>query len=694
MWWRSVAVAARALAAAGVLACASASHAQDWSVAPPPPPPPTSAAWFGWYHQLLEARLAACPRERSRTFHFAQSGSDAAGDGTAERPWRTLAKARQTLAQFPAGDVALLFRRGDVWRETVGLDAAAPAVTIADYGPQTLEKPLFTPFQPVADPSAWRPAAGLPGVWALTLATPHVSWFREADRLGEPYARMTSAAGVAGTPRSWWWDAGARVLYVRPREAPGAGAAPEPSDPRVDGRAYEWTGPAGSGVIVRGDRSRIENIRAHGWGMQPASPSQMHGIETRLYGDARAVVVGCESFYGSSHAMTQYAPAGRGGIATFVDCRAGWTSYNSVASETVFNTYAEQGGTQTIWHRCEATYGTLPSAEWGWQATRRAGSFYAHSLGAQTPMGLTIAFETRMPDNPGGASIASSFNDMPRGRFNLPFFTTLADIRGFAVGEVVEGGLGTSVQPAPAGMVRLNCRYLNLTPGPGMGLMSATAQHGWTINTTFELNLTGWTGPFGMLKTLPNFPHYARFWHSAVLVRQRAGVTFAFDFDFSPNQSGTADLRGSIVSKDGGGAAYANFGDDPLDAVANAYFGMIIDAGSPRAVPVDLLAPATDGPPACSAGMAWAAPPLPGGFVLEFDQRGRLGPRRTIGPIEGDPACGDANADGRADVEDLYRQSAAPADLTGDGAVDARDVALAQRRARHAEAAAMGRARP
>ena len=48
------------------------------------------------------------------------------------------------LNAHPTGGVALLFQRGGVWRETVGLEVSAPDVTIADYGAG--EKPTFTAF--------------------------------------------------------------------------------------------------------------------------------------------------------------------------------------------------------------------------------------------------------------------------------------------------------------------------------------------------------------------------------------------------------------------------------------------------------------------------------------------------------------------------------------------------------------------
>ncbi len=101
------------------------------------PPVCTSLQWRPWYFKLLAYRLTECPVSRAATYYFSQSGNDATGDGSQGNPWKSLAKAQSVLSAS-SGNIALLFRRGDVWKETViytfpilsGGSPGSPAVTV------------------------------------------------------------------------------------------------------------------------------------------------------------------------------------------------------------------------------------------------------------------------------------------------------------------------------------------------------------------------------------------------------------------------------------------------------------------------------------------------------------------------------------------------------------------------------------
>lgn len=96
------------------------------------PPVCTSMAFRGWVSRLIAYRLAECPVARATTYYFSQSGNDTTGAGTLASPWKTIAKANTVIAANPSGNIALLFARGDVWRETVTNTA-----TIASGGATT-----------------------------------------------------------------------------------------------------------------------------------------------------------------------------------------------------------------------------------------------------------------------------------------------------------------------------------------------------------------------------------------------------------------------------------------------------------------------------------------------------------------------------------------------------------------------------
>ena len=102
------------------------------------PPVCTSLAWRSWYVKLLHYRLAECPVSRAATFYFSDAGNDITGDGSQGNPWKSIAKAQKVL-DASSGNVALLFKRGDVWQETAtytlpilsGATPGSAAVTVS-----------------------------------------------------------------------------------------------------------------------------------------------------------------------------------------------------------------------------------------------------------------------------------------------------------------------------------------------------------------------------------------------------------------------------------------------------------------------------------------------------------------------------------------------------------------------------------
>ncbi len=612
---------------AAIVALTGTAHGQYW-----PPPRVTSDKWTQWYDAWLAMRLAECPLARQQTVYFSQAGSDQTGDGSILHPWQTLARARAVLGAGTE-NIALLFRRGDVWRDAAGLDATANNVTIGDYG--TGDKPLFTAFEPIGSPELWSRVTGLQNTFVRPMADT-VVWAKEDDNLDDPYARMSSVAHVESTPGSFWYDAGTQQLYIHPKH----GGGPFATDPRTDGKAYELVHPRGSGVIIRGDGSRVQNIRAEGWGMTTGQINQQHGIESRAVGTARVVFVGCESHYGMTHLMTHWVL--NGGIATFVDCRAGLATFVTDGG-SVFNTYSEYGGHQTIWDHCTATHGALPSDNH--DTTYRTGEgFYGHTGSLPGAVAtLVISNGCTIRDTRYGCSAASAIT-------NLPPAATLDDVRCFFVGETVEGGdgAGRGFQIGLTDVARMNCRYLNMRPHMLGGPLAGWEAGGWVINSTVQIDASDATGTVALFWA--SWPRHNRvqFWNCDLRIATAPGTTFRFDYA-TPSVSDGSSLVDSILANTGSGALDPNFtvpviagrrGPGPYQN--NAYLNAAPAASNWDPARVMLPQPPA-GVPSCGSPLTCGAGPLPGGVVLSIDQSGASGLRRTIGPLEAGP-CG--NCDG------------------------------------------------
>jgi hypothetical protein len=642
----------------------------------PPPPVVTSPEWFQWYDGLLAARLAACPRERAITCYFSQAGDDATGTGSVSNPWKSLAKAAQVLAANTNGGIALLFRRGDVWREQVGLDSTAPNVTIADYGEG--DKPLFTPFVPFDPSTYWVRASGTQNTW-WHAASGDITWVKQGNNFDLAYAQQVSIASVEASEGSWYYDELNRRIYVHPwherLSSPPSGGLPghitASGAANPNSLPMEYVRPTDAGIIIRGHGSRLENLATIGWGMQQNVPSQQHGIEARCVRTDECVIVRCDSHYGSSHAMVHLAAGSIGGIATFVECTAGLTMYNN-AGETIFNTFSYQGNQEAIFHRCVATQGTLHSFRWAYNdpaAMRRGVGFYGHTGGdALGLFNMFISYGCRT--RAGGVRFQA-----PSNCADLPDVSNLSQVRGFFVNEDFEGGLGSGANfpVAPVGSVRLN-GYYRSNPARGSALAN-WPQGGWIINTTFDLDLRNQNGLYAMYNGLEARPSLVRFWNCGIFATTAANTLFRFDYD-SPSQSAGSTLANSVVVNLGPGQVQPNLGTTPGTLRSNAYYGIAPDvyAGDVAAVVLS-TPPASRSRPPCGSALACASWPLPDAAALGFDAWGWEGERRTIGPLEA-PRCGDFNGDTNVDFFDYldfvqaWGNEEPSADVDGNGQVD------------------------
>jgi len=578
----------RSVAAIASLFGALATTSQVLAQGTPAPTPPLAGTpeWNTWYENLLAARLDEVPLARSTTRHFAQNGSDSTGDGSAALPWRTLVKAQNVLtAAGPTANLALVFRRGDTWREQVGIESFASGVTIADWGNKTLPKPIFTAFVLIGSPSQWAPTVSTNRVYqraANTLPVGEngganggqpVTWVKEDDDRGNPYSRQQSIAGVDANIGSFWFDQASNTLYIHPKHVNTAGVSlATASDPRTDGKNYAFVRPTGAGIVVRGDSSRVENMVCEGWGMGTGTPTQSHGIDSRVNGTARAVIVASESYYGSSHNMTHAASGASGGITTFVGCRAGLCNINS-AGETIFNSYAMLGQSETIWESCVAAYGTLPSSDWPFATTRRGQSLYAHSGGELFPLKLLVVRNFVSEAGMRGCINVAHLADTPQ-------INQLGDARAFIVNEVHPGGPGGVALHLGGGQyVRIGGTYLNQKPLPRTWSLLNSPQVGWAINNLIDIDATEHPWRFALFNGLPGRPSTLRLIGNTIRVRTGPTTEFAIDYD-SPTQAPQGFATDNTFIHVGSGSAIWNFGSSATVS-GNSFYGFTPSAESP-----------------------------------------------------------------------------------------------------------------
>lgn len=671
--WRNQYAASLGTAAI-VTVFASLSRASDFDqIQPPPPPLVTTQAWLDWYASLLEARLDAVTFSRDQTRYISSSdGKDSDPGVSPSQPWATVQAAAGWLnSPNPNNETReVLFKRGDSWRILTGITTVQPGVRIADYGDPLAVRPYFSGFTGLVHPNDldWNDF-GNEAFWRV-ITTP-ISWVREdgENDLDAPLSRRYSAASVAATPGSWWWSPLEGRLYIHPRAG---------GDPRTNGMLYECTFTTNRGFSIAGDRSIIENLRADGFGMSPSNSSpQQEAFQSRATGARQVVIRNCVSYYGSSHILAHNAGAspGAGGVATFVDCTAGFTKFNN-SGETVFNSFAGEGGNQTIFHNCTVARGTLPFEGY---TGKRSDPVFGHTGNVDFSIGLTIVYGLRILDHPFGSARTGRIN-------NAPAADSLENVRVFFVGTVHEGGNGTGDQFASLfypGCAYVNCWY-TLAPddlGAAARLQSVRAD-GWWINSTLDLDLSEQSSAVFGLYQSSSTDNLARLWNSAIIVRNvPVGTQMRID-GAGAASSPNATLFNSVLARIGDTGSFAlTVPDTSANVQANAYWGVEPGSGDGSAILLKEAPEPGDSPPPGSQ-LLGAGVSLPSDTLLEFDGLNfpRVYQPLTIGPLEGVTGQADLDGNGVVNGTDLAMLLAAwgpngsIADLNGDGVVNGADL--------------------
>ncbi len=582
-------------------------------------PPIYTDAWNQWLELQIAERIAYCEVAREKIY-FASNGSDISGDGSQQKPYLSLAKAQQLLDNSN-GYIELCFNNG-FYENHQKIDTNKPFVKITCLNGRA----TFSSFKVI--PGYFLQFNNDNNTYYVTNMD-NVVWVKERDN-PQPYAKMSFAENVEIHDGSFYWDPDFRILYINPIGD---------SDPNTNGITYEYNQPSDACFIMRGDGNVIENVTTVGYGMNFTTPTQQHGIDMRNQYGKQSLVMNCESYYGSSHAMVYAAAGAEGGMCTFIDCKAGYTMYNGSAGETVFNTYAYFGHQNTFFINCEVPYGTLPSFDWFWEDETRGRAFFGHT-GGQHTSDLIVLYNSKSSNcgNP------SSFNDLPEA-------SNLEDVKCFIVGDEFSG-VGNNLAIFSSNTVRYNCKY-SCDPTVNSASLANWHQRGWFINSAVDINLRRISGRFAIYNGSINFSS-PKAYNSLFYFRNSENRN-QVSIDYDSNMSNNGAIINSIIHVNSVGSFIFNNGISYID---NAYSN--IPNGNGPQINYTVF-----GRPECNSLLTNWTLQLP----IENDIEGDTIVRKCIGPWE-TWGCADFNKDNSVDFFDYLDFVNSDVDINGDATVD------------------------
>ena len=514
-----------------------------------PPPDPRTFQFRDWYTRRINYLLEYCARSRAATYYVSHSSGADTNAGTLPAPWKTIAKAQSFITANPGGDYAILFKQGDEWNETAGLQSTAPNVTLGAYGGGA--KPFFNCFS-LKYTTGWISVSG--NLWKRAESNA-ISWFRltgpanpqtlagvgwGSGLLGGtaglpnttelpanlyPLIPLTSSSAVGSNAGTWFYDSagsdpnssGVPTLYCNL----GSPSAPPPCEAVINNSVY--------GLNIAADGCLVRGLRGDGFGRSGINGTGGVGVimNTQVGNDGASVFYDCEAYYGGDHIFGQNIGVGAGaGFGVFAHCRGGFTvGYPSLSAST-FIGFGEDGGHEIYLVNCESLAGNLPAAAaWPIVSTltnnNNGQTFYSHTSGNVTPwlaLALAVDFRQRFACNyPAAAGYWGV----------LPPAATLGQVRGFIIGQTNDAAAdGAIFMPGVAPIednmpnnAWIGCRWFtnfSVPSGNFYGYPSAGIAGGWMINCQADFTCIG-PGEANALAAATNSPaHNLRAWHSTI----------------------------------------------------------------------------------------------------------------------------------------------------------------------------------
>ena len=543
------------------------------------PPDPRTLAFLDWVDDLVQNRLNGCPLSRGTTYYIAQDNAGdntgGGGAGTGNDPWLVSDwNDAATLINNNMGvNRRFRLKRGDLYRGSTQVTVDAENVTIDAYGSGA--KPYITHFTETV-------ASG-GGTWVLDsgttyyitgVATETVGLRRQDDRLYEtngPMCWVTALVNVGtvvtNTYGTWFWDTASSRLYIDIGE-----------DPNSYDWEYAFIDATNEAAILLGDVDglRCDNIKADGWGLDQQTANggagtQRHALKCEPTGTNAVVFTNCESYFGSSHAFAFNGGVNSGGISLFKDCKAGWCSFNGTATETIFNSYCQNGGHETIFDGCEVLGGCLPITTT--PDDDRSMGFYNHTGG--TVSGLVI-----VRDGTQGISLNQEWRATLDASIGNPVDAAgvVTDVRSFVMGMT---GNWSNPKIVENDAIKMNCNLdIDRIDNTFEAIQNAAGidMDGWAWNNVFDIDISATTNAIETLYN-PNISTTARFWHNRFNIYGNAGDTnWRMCFDGTTLGDGN-EWKNNIFTAEnftGVRTAILNEGNNLVNAGnidANAYFG-------------------------------------------------------------------------------------------------------------------------
>ena len=425
------------------------------------------------FKDLIEAAIASkienCPIQRTQIYYIDSDAGDDDNPGTSLMPWNSLAKVQATISSEGfTGDTAFLFKRGSEWRELVYLsDENNDGVTFASYG-DAEAKPLLNHFvlQYPSQDSSW---LNVSGTLYKQTENAEVAFLRNRNDVNYefPLYRAASVASCAAVINSFYYDQGNHELYVNLGET-------NPNSQELEAAPDTYTQDfVGSGIMLSGNGSRIDDIHTRGSGLDRGGiVTQNEGFKSMASGDECVAITNSMAFYGATHVIAHYS-TGSGGHLIVDNCSAGLARRVGGAGATLYNSYAPNGGNSAWFTNCRYV---SPIALAAGETTGRVQAFYTHTNGA--------AIKDMLVYNCSGAGIGlGSASNAGNG-------SALEDCRVVFVNCMAGAATDLNASlPFGSGVAWVNCRAKINASNVNYSAVSTGNWNGWLVNSLVIIDM-------------------------------------------------------------------------------------------------------------------------------------------------------------------------------------------------------------
>lgn len=411
--------------------------------------------------RTLAAKWAAeCPIERATTYYFANSGDDS-NAGTEAAPFETITKA----IAMAGPDVALKFKRGDVWRYvSTSLDPLGGS--ISSYGSTLDPRPRLT-GQTLTIPSggaSWTNATG--DRWTATQAGAY-RIFNEDDFFAVVRKAASTAEVEANSP-SYYIDGSTIHLNA------GSG---------IDPNTINWactpinqaTNTGGIEVTLHG--SRVDGLLVDSHGLDGGALDQSWAIRCDAKDDEVQWVSNCGAYYSPRHPIGSLLAVGSGGRTLYTNNDYG--GVEEIAGASLAVNYAFAGGQEALWIGNECRIGSLPMTVG--QSGTNGLSVFAHTDGDEDA-GMLVVLDHYVSQQHGyGCTSIGNANDMPG---NVDDLSTLRCV----INGRLDVAAGTKERLWCTGVVHLDCDVKSRPADQSQGFIADDI--GWMIGCRVEYDFS------------------------------------------------------------------------------------------------------------------------------------------------------------------------------------------------------------